>query len=80
MVLVSKAMDGGSLEALGYGDRQNGEGSMGKAEVDPRGFHELAFVGEGREGAEREVDESSLGPEFDSYEDMAGDKLRLLDR
>lgn len=73
-------MDSGSVGALGYGARQNGGGSAGKAQVDPRGFHELAFVGEGREGAEREVDESSLGPEFDSYEDMAGEKLRLLDR
>lgn len=65
-----------------YGAKQNGEESAvgKKADVDPRGFHELAFVGEGRQDAEREVDETALGPEFDFYEDLAGDKLRLLDR
>lgn len=50
------------------------------SEKDPRGGLELCFVGEEDEEAEQEVDESDLGPEFDSYEDLAGDKLRLLDR
>lgn len=50
-------------------------------EADPRGFHELSFLEEnGAAEAEQELDEAHVGPEFDSYEDLAGDKLRLLDR
>lgn len=50
-------------------------------EADPRGFHELAFLGESNAAeAEPELEERDIGPEFDSYEDLAGDKLRLLDR
>lgn len=50
-------------------------------EVDPRGFHELAFLGQSNAAdAEPELEERDIGPEFDSYEDLAGDKLRLLDR
>lgn len=69
-------------EDVGEGSvaRQNGGSRAGSPEADPRGYYELAFVGEGREDAKRELDEGSLGPEFDSYEDLAGDKLRLLDR
>lgn len=61
---------------------QASEGS-GRAseEPDPRGFHELAFLGSSKASeAERETEERDIGPEFDSYEDLAGDKLRLLDR
>lgn len=52
-------------------------------EPDPRGFHELAFLGQSNtsEGEpELELEERDIGPEFDSYEDLDGDKLRLLDR
>jgi len=50
-------------------------------EPDPRGFHELAFLGQSNASeAEPELEERDIGPEFDSYEDLDGDKLRLLDR
>lgn len=50
-------------------------------EADPRGFHELAFLGHSNASeAEPELEERDVGPEFDSYEDLDGDKLRLLDR
>ncbi|CAN0052524.1 unnamed protein product, partial [Hapterophycus canaliculatus] len=49
-------------------------------EPDPRGFHELAFLGQtNASDAEPELEERDVGPEFDSYEDLDGDKLRLLD-
>ncbi|CAM9197205.1 unnamed protein product, partial [Ectocarpus sp. 8 AP-2014] len=49
-------------------------------EADPRGFHELAFLGHSNASeAEPELEERDVGPEFDSYEDLDGDKLRLLD-
>lgn len=51
-----------------------------QVELDPRGFHELAFLGEASSEVECEVEEWEVGAEFDSYEDIAGDKLRLLDR
>lgn len=52
-----------------------------EVEADPRGFHELAFLGKSNAAeAEPELEERDIGPEFDSYEDLAGDKLRLLDR
>lgn len=52
-----------------------------EAEPDPRGFHELAFLGQSNAcEAEPELEERDVGPEFDSYEDLDGDKLRLLDR
>lgn len=50
-------------------------------QADPRGFHELAFLGQSNASeAEPELEERDIGPEFDSYEDLDGDKLRLLDR
>lgn len=58
-----------------------GEAAAEEVEADPRGFHELAFLGKSNAAeAEPELEERDIGPEFDSYEDLAGDKLRLLDR
>lgn len=51
-----------------------------RSEEDSRGYNELKLVGEISEGAEHEMEEVDLSPEFDFYEDLAGDKLRLLDR
>lgn len=48
--------------------------------MDSRGFYELTLIGQDVGEAEKEIEEKVLGPEFDSYEDLAGDKLRLLDR
>lgn len=57
------------------------EAAAEEVEADPRGFHELAFLGKSNAAeAELELEERDIGPEFDSYEDLAGDKLRLLDR
>lgn len=57
------------------------DGPPEASEPDPRGFHELAFLGQTNASeAEPELEERDIGPEFDSYEDLDGDKLRLLDR
>lgn len=61
--------------------RPKSDRSPGRDEPDPRGFHELAFLGQSNAcEAEPELEERDIGPEFDSYEDLDGDKLRLLDR
>lgn len=61
--------------------RPRGERAPEEVEADPRGFHELAFLGQSNAcEAEPELEERDIGPEFDSYEDLDGDKLRLLDR
>ena len=61
--------------------RPKSERPREEAEADPRGFHELAFLGQSNAcEAEPELEERDIGPEFDSYEDLDGDKLRLLDR
>lgn len=66
--------------------REDGGAPRSRAELhpeepDPRGFHELAFLGQSNASdAEPELEERDVGPEFDSYEDLDGDKLRLLDR
>ena len=62
-------------------ERAGGSASPVAQPADPRGFHELAFLGKSNAAeAEPELEERDIGPEFDSYEDLAGDKLRLLDR
>ncbi len=63
------------------GDTARSRGEGLPEEPDPRGFHELAFLGQSNASeAEPELEERDIGPEFDSYEDLDGDKLRLLDR
>lgn len=70
-----------SQQEGGGAARPEGEGPSEEAEADPRGFHELAFLGQSNAcEAEPELEERDIGPEFDSYEDLDGDKLRLLDR
>lgn len=70
----SQQEDGGAA-------RPKSERPREAAEPDPRGFHELAFLGQSNAcEAEPELEERDIGPEFDSYEDLDGDKLRLLDR
>lgn len=79
-------MESGSLHEKDAPRQEENMGGRGEAaaeevEADPRGFHELAFLGKSNAAeAEPELEERDIGPEFDSYEDLAGDKLRLLDR
>lgn len=62
-------------------ERAGGSASPVAQQADPRGFHERTFLGQSNAAeAEPELEEKDIGPEFDSYEDLAGDKLRLLDR
>lgn len=69
---ISQPGDGGTARPRSEGPPE---------EPDPRGFHELAFLGQSNASeAEPELEERDVGPEFDSYEDLDGDKLRLLDR
>lgn len=73
-------MDSEGSEDHEPGAQNGGALTLASHDEDPRGFHELSFVGEDTRESEQEVDEQSLGPDFDSYEDTGGDKLRLLDR